>query len=139
MNRQGSDPHFDRIDRIEMGDQVVRRNADETGGQAALRHKGLRRIGTQDFDLIGDLDVLRQVEIVKPVFTGQSGDNWVAEIGQARQNRIESMCRQVCADRVGVSDIEVQGCDSRETEILDKPLGSVEADVTERDFVVPAF
>jgi hypothetical protein len=49
------------------------------------------------------------------------------------------MCRQVCADRVGVSDVEMQGYHSRETEILDKPLGGVEADVTERDFVVPAF
>jgi hypothetical protein len=38
-----------------------------------------------------------------------------------------------------VSDVEVQGCHTRETEVLDKPLGGVEADVTERDLVVPAF
>jgi hypothetical protein len=38
-----------------------------------------------------------------------------------------------------MSDVEVQGCHSRETEILDKLLGNVEADVTERDLVVPAF
>jgi hypothetical protein len=83
MNRQGSDPHFDRIHSIEMGDQIVSRNADETGSQTALRHKGLRRVDTQNLDLIGDLDVFRQVEIMKPVLPCQSGYYGVAEIREA--------------------------------------------------------
>ena len=66
----------------------MRRNADETGGQTALRHKGLRRVGAQDFDLICDLDVFCQIKIVKPVFSSQSGYNGVAEIREARQDRI---------------------------------------------------
>jgi hypothetical protein len=49
------------------------------------------------------------------------------------------MRRQVCADGVGVSGVEVQGRHSRETEVLDEPLRRVEADVTERDLIVAAF
>src|SRR5262245_57385148 len=76
---------------------------------------------------------------MKTVFPGQSGYNGVAEIGKARQNRIESMRRQVCANGVGMSDIEEHGCYSRETEVLDEPLGSVEANVTKTDLIVAAF
>ena len=76
MNRQGSDPHFDRIHRIEMGDQIVRRDADEPGGQTTLRHKGLRRVGTQDFDLIGDLDVLRQIKNSEAGVPGPIRQQW---------------------------------------------------------------
>jgi hypothetical protein len=84
MNRQCTNPHFDRIHCIEMGDQIVRCDTDEPRGQTTLRDKGLSRIGTQDFDLIGDFDILRQVKIMKPVFPSQSGDNGVAEIREAR-------------------------------------------------------
>jgi hypothetical protein len=73
------------------------------------------------------------------MFPSQSGYNGVAEIREARQDRIESMRRQVCADGVGMSDVEEQGRHSRETEVFDEPLGGVEADVTETDLVVPAF
>jgi hypothetical protein len=38
-----------------------------------------------------------------------------------------------------MSDIEVQRCHARETEILDESLGSVEADVTETHLIVAAF
>jgi hypothetical protein len=89
--------------------------------------------------LICDLDVLRQVKIVKPVFPSQSGYNRVAEIREARQDRIESMRLHIGADGVGVSDVEGQGCHSRETEVFDEPLAGVEADVTETDLVIPAF
>jgi hypothetical protein len=89
--------------------------------------------------LICDLDVLRQVKIVKPVLPSQSGYNGVAKIREARQDRIESMRLQMGADGVGMSDVEEQGCRSRETEVFDDPLAGVEADVTETDLVVPAF
>jgi hypothetical protein len=38
-----------------------------------------------------------------------------------------------------MSDIEEQGCHARETEVLDEPLGGVEADVIETDLIVAAF
>jgi hypothetical protein len=76
---------------------------------------------------------------MKPVFPSQSGDNGVAEIREAREDRIESMRRQICADGVGMSDIKEQGRDSRETKVLDEPLGGIEADVTETDLVVAAL
>jgi hypothetical protein len=76
---------------------------------------------------------------VKPVFPSQSGYDGVAEIREARQNRIESMRLHVGADGVGMSDVEVQGCHSRETEVFDQPLAGVEADVTETDLIAPAF
>jgi hypothetical protein len=73
------------------------------------------------------------------MFPSQSGYNGVAEIREARQDRIESMRRQIGADGVGMSDVEEQGCHPRETEIFDEPLGDVEVDVTETDLIVPAF
>jgi hypothetical protein len=56
---------------------------------------------------------------VKPVFPSQSGDNWVAEIRKARQDRIASMRRQICTDGIGMSDIEEQGRHSRKTKVFD--------------------
>ena len=56
---------------------------------------------------------------MKPVFPSQSSDNWVAEIREARQDRIASMHRQVGANGVGMSDVEKQGRHSRETEVFD--------------------
>jgi hypothetical protein len=38
-----------------------------------------------------------------------------------------------------MSDVEEQGRHSRKTEVFDEPLGSVEADITETDLIVPAF
>jgi hypothetical protein len=38
-----------------------------------------------------------------------------------------------------MSDVEEQGCHSRETEVFDESLAGVEADVTETNLVVPAF
>jgi len=76
---------------------------------------------------------------MKLVFPGQSGYDGVAEIGKARQNRIELMRRDICADGVGMSAIEEEGCHTRETKVLDEPLGGVEADVTETDLVIAAL
>ena len=73
------------------------------------------------------------------MFPSQSGYNGVAEIREARQDRIESMRRQVGADGVGMSDVEEQGRHSRETEVFDEPFGGIEADVTEIDLIVPTF
>ena len=89
--------------------------------------------------MIGNLNVLRQVEIVKPVFPRQSGYDGVAEIREAREDGVESMRRQVCADGVRMSDIQKQGCHARKTEILDNPLGGIKGDVAEADLVLPAF
>jgi hypothetical protein len=97
----------------------MRRNADEARGQTALRHKGLRRVGAQDLDLIGHLDILRQVKIVKPVFPSQPSDNRVAEVWEARQDRSAWMHREVGTNGVGMPDIEKQGRHSRETEVFD--------------------
>jgi hypothetical protein len=38
-----------------------------------------------------------------------------------------------------MSDVEEQGCHSRETEVFDEPLAGVKADVTETDLIAPAF
>ena len=92
-----------------------------------------------DFDLTCNLDVLRQVKIVQPVFPSQSGYNGVAEIRKTRQDRIESMRLQVGGDGVRMTDVEEQGRHSRETEVFNEPLGGVEADVPKTDIVVPAF
>jgi hypothetical protein len=43
------------------------------------------------------------------------------------------------ADGGGMPGVEKQGSHARETEVLDKPLRSIETDITKTDFVVPAF
>jgi hypothetical protein len=99
----------------------------------------LRRIDAQGLDLIGDLDVLCQVKIVKPVLPSQSGHNGIAEIWKARQDCIKSIRLQMGTDGGGMPGVEKHGSHSRETEVFDKPLRSIEADVTKTDLVVSAF
>src|SRR5206468_976950 len=97
---------LDRVHRLEMGHEIVRDDADKTWSQATLRHKGVRRACAQHLDLLGDLDVLREVEVVQLMFQREASDRGITKVWEAGEHRLKSVRGQIGTDGVSVSNVE---------------------------------
>ena len=86
--------------------------------QYRLRHEGVCRAFGNRPDLIGDLDVLRQIEIVAAVLQGQLGNGRIAKVGQARDDRIDRMRAQISGDCFPFLHVEHGRCDAGKPKVF---------------------
>ncbi len=106
MLGQGADPQLHGSQTIEVPDELARRDADESRGQAALRCK--RLVGTMGnrSDPGGYFDVFSQIEIVNALSTRDFCNTWVDEIRQARNDGGGSIRRHDLCQSIGIGCIE---------------------------------
>ena len=81
VHRQGSDPHFHRLEGLEMRHQLLGHDADEPGGQAALRDERMVAPAAHGLDPVGHFHVFREVEIMEPMGPSQLGHRRIAVEG----------------------------------------------------------
>ena len=135
MHGEGAHAHLDVVQCFEMRHEVVCDDADEARGQATLRHEGMRRAFGHRPDLIGDLDVLRQIEIVAAVLQGQRGNGRIAKVGQARDDRIDRMRAQIGCDCFPFPHVEHGRCDAGKPKVFHQMLRGVERHIPQMDVV----
>lgn len=114
-------------------------DADEPRSQSALGHKSCGRVPAQDLDLVGDTDILGEVEIMDASFLSRSCDRQVAVIGEAGDHGDRSMPGEIVEQSGSVVHIEVTGSEIEKIQILAEPEGDFDIEVSQMHGIVPAL
>ena len=109
MLGQGADAHADAAQLVEVRDELVRRDRDESRGETALRHEGRRRALGRRAHGARDLDVLGQVEVVQARVARDTGDARVAIERQRRNHGIAGVLGHVPGEGDGIGRIHAVG------------------------------
>ena len=121
MLGQGADTQLDRFQRVEVLDQFVGRDADETRRQSALRRKHLvRTLGEFPYRFRHG-HILGQVEVMQPVFACNARDRDIAEIRQAGNNRLGLVSLDVRGESGLVGGVEIESLEIVEAMGLGDP------------------
>ena len=104
MLGQGADAQLDGAQFVEVADQFIRSDRDESGRKTALRYERLSGAFRDPAHGASDLDVFGQIEVM---YTGAPrcfGDCDVAVVGKARDHGIDRVLLELRVERRCRSD-----------------------------------
>ena len=129
MLGQGADAQLDGAQFVEVPDQFIRSDGDESGRKTALGYERLSGAFRDPAHGASDLHVLGQIEIMYTGAAGGFGDCDIAVVGQARDDGVDGMLLQLRVERRGVGSVDGMSMEVGKAMRVDHGVCSVAAHI----------